>query len=166
MVKPLSLIELLIIPSQKYTNHLTKSRKEPLTFRNYSVRLNIGDEYKDRKYIELILEDVFGLNNPLLQTQENLVKSITLQEKRKKMVNEFKNIMFTSLNKKTKSDNYLRIFRKKSLLSENLNKKGISVSNLSERNGFIIVFDLTEPSTLEDVNQIIIRSIISSKNSQ
>lgn len=67
--------------------------------------MNIGDEdYNDKNYIELILEDVFGLNNPLLQIQEGLIKSKVLSDKRKKMVNDFKNIMFTSLNKKNHTE--------------------------------------------------------------
>ena len=68
---------------------------------------------KDKTYVELILEDVFGLNNPLLQTQENLIKSNVLLEKRKKMVNEFKSIMFTSLDKKSMINEQKKVSNKK-----------------------------------------------------
>ena len=65
-----------------------------MIIRNYSVLLNIADdETKEKIYIQLILEDIFGLNNPLLQTTNELIKSPLLQDKRKKMVGEFKNIM-------------------------------------------------------------------------
>ena len=77
-----------------------------MIIRNYSVLLNIADdETKEKIYIQLILEDIFGLNNPLLQTTNELIKSPLLQDKRKKMVGEFKNIICTSgIQKKQKDE--------------------------------------------------------------
>jgi hypothetical protein len=119
---------------------------------NYSTLFNLSDDdSKDKTYIELILEDVFGLNNPLLQTQESLIKSKTLLDKRKKMVEDFKNVMMTSQNKKSQMDEQKR-FSRQSKLSQ-----AISVSNIFERNGFIIVFDITEHSSLEDAQFILKR---------
>jgi GTPase SAR1 family protein len=85
----------------RVVNHSFSSIYEPsYETTNFSVLMKIGEEEgKDIQYVNIIFEDVFGLNNPLLQTGEDSIKSNKLIEKRKKMVHEFKSIMFTSLKK-------------------------------------------------------------------
>jgi GTPase SAR1 family protein len=90
----------------RVVNHSFSSIYEPsYESTNFSVLLKIGEEEgKDVQFVNVIFEDVFGLNNPLLQTSEDAIKSSKLIDKRKKMVQEFKNIMFTSLKKGSSND--------------------------------------------------------------
>lgn len=85
----------------RVVNHSFSSIYEPsYETTNFSVLLKIGEEEgKDIQFVNVVFEDVFGLNNPLLQTPEESIKSNKLIEKRKKMVQEFKSILFTSVKK-------------------------------------------------------------------
>lgn len=68
---------------------------------------------------KLIFLHRFGFNNPILQVPENFLKNPQLVEKRKKMVEEFHNIMFTSL-------------KKRDQLSEEQNKKNKKTPHKAE----------------------------------
>lgn len=106
------------------------------------------------------LEDFFGFNNPLLQTDEN-VKSDYIKETKKYMTDEFKKLMFTAMikknesheneNKKSKKNDNKKDKDPRYLHLENIFNKDKSI----DREGFIIVVDYTEPQTLEDAKIVI-----------
>ena len=84
----------------------------------YNLLFSLSEEnIKDKRYVMIRVEDQyvsikysFGLNNPLLQTPEEHIKSNVLKEKRKKMTEDFKQLMFTST-------------AKRKILSENMDMK-------------------------------------------
>ena len=57
-------------------------------------------EVTNKTYIFITLEDFFGLNNPILQTSENTIKSDYIKMKREDMAKQFRELMLTSLTKR------------------------------------------------------------------
>lgn len=107
------------------------------------------------------LEDFFGFNNPLLQTDDN-VKSEYIKDTKKYMTEEFKKVMFTAMNKKNelcqesenkknKKNDHKKDKDPKFLHLENIFNMDKSI----DREGFIIVVDYTDPQTLEDAKIVI-----------
>jgi len=47
------------------------------------------DNVKDKTYVQLLMEDVFGMNNSILQTPEKYLKSDILLEKTKENDSRF-----------------------------------------------------------------------------
>ena len=128
---------------------------------NYSFLFNLS-EIQVKRYAIVVLEDVFGLNNPLLQTFDSLITSEDQKLKKNEMTKIFKDIMFTSMEqrkalssastkikdplaenrKQTKMDVYEKIF------CEDPNKK-------LERKGFVFVCDCSDESSVDDIITII-----------
>ena len=63
------------------------------------------------------------MNNPLLSTPKDLITSTVLTVQRKKMEEDFSNIMFTSLNKKKQKDSDKEKEKKKAAKDEKKKKK-------------------------------------------
>mmetsp|Transcript_38508 Transcript_38508/g.39935 ORF Transcript_38508/g.39935 Transcript_38508/m.39935 type:complete len:246 (+) Transcript_38508:1-738(+) len=108
------------------------------------------------------LEDFYGLNNPILQTNTDLVKSDYLKTKKESMTNSFRDLMFTSVKKRDELSREVENLKSKKfdpkkdkdpkfLLYENIFVLDKSI----ERQGYILVVDITEPKTLEDATTII-----------
>jgi hypothetical protein len=70
-----------------------------------------------------LFKDSFGFNNPILQIPENFLKNPALKEKRQRMVDDFQNILFTSLKKRVQ-------------LSEEQNKKKTTKAAKTEESNF------------------------------
>jgi len=130
---------------------------------NYTMLFNLNEEdVKDRTYVELMIEDVFGFNNPILQIPESFLKNARLKDKRQKMVNEFQDILFTSLKKRIQmSEENNKKKAQKIHKTEEKNKKNEIYEKVFnndpaiERIGFVIVFDISEHSTYDDAKWIL-----------
>jgi GTPase SAR1 family protein len=121
-------------------------------------------EVKERTYVMVTLEDIFGLNNPLLQTPVELITSSVLREKRENLSNIFKDIMFTSMQKRDKlatESKKLRKEKKNKNLKYELYEENFTFKILNpkeekiERRGYILVCDCSDYKSYEDINQII-----------
>ena len=75
---------------------------EPTTDTNtYQLKLNLKDDGQ-KAYVNLILEDVFGLNNTILNKPQDLIISSNIRKKREHMSKIFREIMLTSTEKRNK----------------------------------------------------------------
>jgi GTPase SAR1 family protein len=139
---------------------------EPTTeIENYSVKLNLTEEdIAQKTYVNLTVQDTFGLNNSLLNKLPELITSQVLREKRDHMTKIFKDIMFTSNEKRKK----ISCEEKGMKPSQDLKKKSVIVKeniynddpkneneSKIERLGFIFVCDSENMKSLENVTHII-----------
>lgn len=128
---------------------------------NYSFLFNLNEyEIREKTHVAVTLEDMFGLNNPLLQTPDNLITSAEQKEQRAMMTSVFKEIMFTSTEKRKllsnelkKAKNATASVKKNSKL--NVYDKIFNDDPQIERRGFILVCDCTDIKTVEDLRIII-----------
>ena len=127
----------------------------------YSLRINLNEEEVVQKtYINLIIQDTFGLNNPILDKPPELLTSKILKDKREQMTKQFRDLMFTSNEMRNKISNN----EKKTKFSQ---KKGVNIkeeifmetmayeSEDIQRGGFVFVCDSENDKSLEQVIKII-----------
>ena len=128
---------------------------------NYVTYLNLSEEEVSKKtYVNLIIEDTFGINNSILNKSPELITSEEMKKERTRMSTQFKNIMFTS---STKKDSILDEKRKRinsrkknvNMYEEILNDSLGYGSNFIERNGFVFVCDCVKENTMETVFKLI-----------
>jgi len=146
----------------RIVNHSFPLIYEPTTtIENSTILYNISDlELKEKTFVMLTLQDFFGFNNPLLQTQEEFVTSKKQGVHRKYMADAIKEIMFTSnerrkklneLLKKTKKDKEGVKEKTKMSVYEQILNNGFEV----EVRGFIFVMDCNDKDSLGDLMSII-----------
>lgn len=129
-------------------NHSFSHHYSPThTRETYTLKtnLNLKETLSDKEItINVILEDLFGVNNSLLFINEEITQSKILRDKHKSMTKIFKEIMFTSRTKKTIT-----------------NINFFNSSELSEypTTAFIFVCDCTNPKSTSSVIKIIDRLI-------
>ena len=132
----------------------------------YSLRINLNEEEVVQKtYINLIIQDTFGLNNPILDKPPELLTSKILKDKREQMTKQFRDLMFTSNEMRNKISNN----EKKTKFSQ---KKGVNIkeeifmetmayeSEDIQRGGFVFVCDSENDKSLDQVIKIIEKLII------
>ena len=72
-------------------NHFPIVYEPTMNVENYTFLFNLSDrEIKQKNYVMVTLEDMFGLNNPLLQTPEQLITSTEQGAQRAQMTKIFK----------------------------------------------------------------------------
>lgn len=132
---------------------------EPTTkLEKYTFIFDISEIQTKKKLCMVILEDLFGLNNALLQTNNDLIRSNEQKDKKLKMTADFKNIMFTSLIQKELNKNInLNEDEKKMTESSYLKKVFFpEAENKSfQRKGFVFVVDASDQNSIEDVSEIL-----------
>lgn len=126
----------------------------------YSVLFNLNEyEVRDKTFVMVTLEDMFGINNPLLQTPENLLTSSEQRERRKAMAETFKKIMFTSNEKRNKISEESKKAKKSNNVKDktqfSVYEKIFNDDPEIERRGFIFVCDCTDPESIKDVTTVI-----------
>lgn len=142
-------------------NFFTSIYEPTLEIDNFSTLFKVTEsEVTNHTYIFTTLEDYFGLNNPLLQSSENTISNEYLKKKRQEMVNQFTKLMFTSVNKRdemSKEESKKKKFDpKKDKDPKFIHYENIFTNDKSiERQGFIFVCDITEPTSLEDLKTVI-----------
>ena len=128
---------------------------------SYVTHLNLSEEEVLKKtYVNLIIEDTFGINNSILNKSPELITSEKMKKERLRMSTQFKNIMFTSSIKK---DSILEEKRKKINtrnkkvdMNEEILKDSLGYgSSFIERNGFVFVCDCVKENTMETVFKLI-----------
>ena len=127
---------------------------------NFTFLFNLSEfDIKEKTYVMVTLEDMFGLNNPLLQTPENLITSNEQLEQRAHMTDIFKKIMFTSSDKRKALSTDLKKPKNSSNVKKvtkmNIYEKIFNDDPLIERRGFILICDCTDLKTIEDLKIII-----------
>lgn len=149
------------IVNRLVNNSFPVNYEPTMDIERYTSLFNLTEyEVKTKTYVMVTLEDMFGLNNPLLQTPDNLITSNVLKEKRKTMSENFKNIMFTSTEKRTKLSNELKK-AKKAPVNKKSNPKDILYEQIFsndpkiERLGFILVCDCVDPNSGKDLEILI-----------
>ena len=142
-------------------NFFTPIYEPTLEIDNFTTLFKITEaEVTNQTYIFTTLEDYFGLNNPLLQSSENTILNDFLKKKRQEMVENFKSLMFTSVNKRdemSKEETKKKKFDpKKDKDPKLIHYENIFTDDKSiERQGFILVCDITEQASLEDLKTVI-----------
>lgn len=133
-----------------------------LEIQDYGYRINLNDdEVAQKTYINLIIQDTFGLNNSLLNKPPELITSRLLREKRIKMTQQFKDIMFTSNEKRNEISSNEKSLKFDYLKKEVNEKEEIfmdvlgQVSKHIERSGFIFVCDCENSKSVESILKII-----------
>ena len=116
---------------------------------------NISSVLPKEYPVHLILEDTFGINNPLLVTNQSLLNSTLLKVQKQEMSKQFKNILFTPHNKRL----YLNNLDTKTKTSSQSNKSNVmqeldSVSTI-ERRGFVFVCDCENISSVSYMLKVI-----------
>ncbi len=142
----------------RIVNNSFPFKYEPtLSIERYTTLFNLSDaEIKQKTYVMLTLEDTFGLDNPLLQTPESLITSQFLREKRHKMADVFKDIMFSSNERRAKLSKDNKKSKKDNQMSKNQVYEGILYNDINiERRGFMFVHDVNDKESLEDIISMI-----------
>jgi len=129
----------------------------------YTTLIKITDaEVINKVYLFATLEDFFGLNNPILQASKETVNSEYIKKKQEKMTKEFRALMFSSvtkrdqLSKEAENIKTKKFDPKKDKDPKFLHYENIFVlDNSIERKGYIIVVDITDPTTLQDAATIL-----------
>ena len=126
----------------------------------YSFRLNLNEEEVAQKtYINVIIQDTFGLNNPLLDKPPELLTSEVLIKKRQRMTKQFRDLMFTSNEMRNKisnnEKNKITIKKRINIRDEILMDTIGYESEYIQRGGFIFVCDCENDKTLEQVIKVI-----------
>lgn len=143
-------------------NNFSVVYEPTLEVNNYTTLFNLNEyDVKTKTYVMLTLEDIFGINNPLLQTPESLVTSEIQKERRKQMTHSFQKLMFTSVDKRDKVSNEQDKKKTKNTSNKkDRNPKYIVYERLFEnddkieRQGFMFVCDCTDPKTYDDIKVI------------
>lgn len=137
----------------------SKVYEPTMSMETYSFLFNLNDDDVVQKtYINLIIQDTFGLNNTILNKPPELIYSKNIKKIREKMSQDFKDIMFSSTEMRNK------------LMSEDKNAKNKKEPNYDEellfdnlgyesenipRSGFIFVCDCENLKTFDTVEKII-----------
>jgi GTPase SAR1 family protein len=144
-------------------NNFSIGYEPTLEVTNYTVLFNLNEyDVKNKTYVMLTLEDMFGINNPLLQSHESTITSSYLKEKRTEMSATFQKLMFTSVEKrdklsaesekkKTKNVNPKKDRNPKFLIYEQIFENDEKI----ERVGFIFVCDCNDQKSYEAIKTII-----------
>lgn len=129
--------------------------------KNY-ISDNIEDSSLIYERVNLVLEDLFGLNNSIIQTNSVNIKSTRIKEKRINMINCLKDVIY-SCNSIVKSYEDYDNIHSKDILS---NTSRILSYQLSiPRLGLIFVIDITDENTFKEALTIINQIIYIEKNS-
>ena len=143
-------------------NYFTALYEPTIDIGYYTKLVKITDaEVSSKIYILATLEDFFGLNNPILKP-ENTTNSEYILKKKEKMTESFRQLMFTSVKKRDELSKEAENIKSKKfdtkkdkdpkyLLYENI----FSLDKSIERQGYIIVVDITDHSSIEDAKTII-----------
>jgi GTPase SAR1 family protein len=120
----------------------------------YRLFFDISEISTKKKHCFILIEDVFGLNNPLLTT----IDAITCKDQKimkEEMTKKFKDIMFTS---STKKDNKNSSNKKEDQdKNKKLSKKEILTKICKKENddyprkGFVFVCDASDQSSVDDI---------------
>ena len=135
-----------------------------LEIERYTYKMNLNeDDTSQVTLVNVLIEDTFALNNSLLNKPPEMIHSPILLQQRKKMTRAFKDIMFTSAEKRNKlqaAENQANANKKK--VKKNINmQEEILMDNLGydseyiERSGFVFVCDCKNKSNLDTVIKII-----------
>jgi GTPase SAR1 family protein len=153
------------IISRLVNNYFPNIYEQTMDIEKFTALFSLNEyEVKERTYVMVTLEDTFGLNNPLLQTPAELMTSSVLKEKREYLSNIFKDIMFTSMQKRDKLANEQKKIKKEKrsknlkyeIFEENYNFKILNPKEEKiERRGYILVCDCSDYKSYEDINQIL-----------
>ena len=74
-----------------------------LEIERYTYKMNLNeDDTSQVTLVNVLIEDTFALNNSLLNKPPEMIHSPILLQQRKKMTRAFKDIMFTSAEKRNK----------------------------------------------------------------
>ena len=134
---------------------------EPTTDTNtYQLKLNLKDDGQ-KAYVNLILEDVFGLNNTILNKPQDLIISSNIRKKREHMSKIFREIMLTSTEKRNKlvkqekKQMQKTVKKQINMRDERFNDFLGEGSEYIDRNGFVFVCDITNLKSFDSVLNII-----------
>ena len=129
----------------------------------YSCRLNLNDDSCSQKtFVNVIIQDTFGLDNPILNMPVQLMTSPLIKQKREKMSSQFTSLMLTSnerrdqLSKnekaaKTKFNKKKAVNYKDEIFMESI---GIESEHIS-RVGFVFVCEIKNEGSIKSVIKII-----------
>jgi GTPase SAR1 family protein len=154
------------IVNRLINNYFPLIYEPTMDIERYTGLFNLNEyEVQEKTYVMVTLEDMFGLNNPLLQTPIELMTSAPLREKREYLSTVFKDMMFTSLYKRDRMSSEQK--KVKPSISEKIKhryeayEKIFNIENEDPKNervdrlGFILVCDVTDYKSFEDLNVII-----------
>jgi GTPase SAR1 family protein len=142
-------------------NYFPISYEPTMTVENFTFLFNLSErEIKQKTYVMVTLEDMFGIDNPLLQTPDELITSQEQKDKRSYMSQVFKDIMFTSTEKRkqlsTESKKVSKnVGSKKKITKQNIYERIFNDDHIIERKAFILVCDPSDMRTLEDMKTIL-----------
>jgi GTPase SAR1 family protein len=142
-------------------NHFPVIYEPTMNVENYTFLFNLSDrEIKQKNHVMVTLEDMFGLNNPLLQTPEQLITSNEQAIQRNEMTKIFRDIMFTSSEKRKQLSTESKKVSKSAVSKKKITKQNVYENIFNdaptiERKGFILVCDPSDYNTLEDLSTIL-----------
>lgn len=143
-------------------NTFTKGYVPTKKIDKYYYRIDLNDdEICKPLYANLIIEDMFGLDNYLLNKNKNFIQSKILVDLKSKLTQEFKDIMFTAHEKRKKllleEENQKKHYLFKNSPNDIEDFNGINILNNDqiERNGFIFVCDCLNPKSVSSIIKII-----------
>lgn len=138
--------------------NFSKVYEPTMKLETYSFLFNLNDENVVQKtYVNLIIQDTFGLNNSILNKPPELIVSKNIKKQREKMTKEFKEIMFSSTEMRNKlmsvdkNQQKMDINFEEELLMDNI---GYESDNIP-RSGFIFVCDCENLKSFESIEKII-----------
>jgi GTPase SAR1 family protein len=148
------------IVNRLVNNYFPLIYEPTMDIEKYTALFNLNDDdVKTKTFVMVTLEDMFGINNPLLSTPVSLINSSVLKEKRELMSENFKKIMFTSMEKRNKLSTEQK--KPKNNNNQKSNPRYAVYEQIFnddpkvERLGFILVCDCTDPKSVDDLKQII-----------
>ncbi len=137
-------------------NSFTQNYDPTLELTSYSTefqpRKNIFVEDPDdtNDNYQVILEDMFGLNNTIIQTPPQEIKSANILRKRAKMIDDFKSVIYSYKEINLASQENLAFFH-----NSDMPFHRISFKTSIPRTGLIFVVDITDEDTLNEAISII-----------
>lgn len=143
-------------------NKCFSSKYEPtMGIETYSCRINLNEEEVVQKtYINLIIQDTFGLDNPILSKPPELIRSQVLRDKRELMTKQWRDLMFTSnemRNKMSNNEKKSKFGQKKNInVKDEILQESLGVeSEYINRGGFVFVCDCENLQSLDTIIKII-----------
>jgi len=144
------------IISRLVNNHFPIIYEPTKEVNNTTLLFNLNDpEIKQKTYVMVTLEDMFAINNPLLQTPEHLISSVEMKQQRTEMSEIFKGFMFSSKEKRDKLSNEAKkpktLGEAKKITKINVYEKLFDEDPSIERKGFVFVCDATDDKSADDI---------------
>lgn len=136
------------------------SKYEPtMKVEDYCYRMNLNDdEICKPLYVKVIIQDTFGINNPILNKSPDIIESKRVIHIRNEMTNQFKELMFTAheiRNKLCEEENksFLKIPKNKNPYPfvYDIDKMAKEI----ERKGFVFVCDCSDAKSISNMIKII-----------